>query len=93
MKDESFDCRKGQETVSILPKVKTSSGAHIAPILRVSGTLWSGLKRPGREADHLLLSSSEVEVEWSCISAPHICVHGVDTDNCTVKFKSFNKPA
>ena len=49
-----------------------------------------GVKRPGRETDHLPTSSSEVKNEWSYTSTPPICLHGVDRHNCTCTL--FSRP-
>jgi hypothetical protein len=32
---------------------------------RVQGNLYLGIKRPGREADHSILSSAEIKNVWS----------------------------
>ena len=40
------------------------------------GSLYTGVKRPRREADHSSPFSAEIENEWSSISTP-ICLHGV----------------
>jgi hypothetical protein len=40
------------------------------PIQWVTGTLSLGIKRPGREADHLAPSSAEVKNAWSYTSTP-----------------------
>jgi hypothetical protein len=45
-----------------------------------TGVLSPGVKRLGREADHLLLSSVEVKNEGSYTSASSIRLHGVDGD-------------
>jgi hypothetical protein len=42
----------------------------------VPGNITPGVKRPGREADHLTSSSAEVKNAWNCTSAPLICLHG-----------------
>jgi hypothetical protein len=42
------------------------------------GVLSPGVKRPGREADNLLLSSVKVKNEWSYTSASPVHLHGVD---------------
>jgi hypothetical protein len=44
------------------------------------GVLSPGVKRPGREADNLLLSSVEVKNEWRYTSAFSIGLHGVEED-------------
>jgi hypothetical protein len=40
------------------------------------------VKRSGRAVNHSPPSSAEVENEWSCTSAPSICLNGVDRGNC-----------
>jgi hypothetical protein len=47
------------------------------PIQWVPGALSLGVKRPGREADHLPPSSAEVKNAWSYTSIPPMCLHGV----------------
>jgi hypothetical protein len=42
------------------------------PILRLS----SGLKQPGRDANHTPPSSAEVKNTWICTSTPS-CLHGI----------------
>jgi hypothetical protein len=44
------------------------SGAHLA--FRVAGALTLGIKRPGRQADHLPPSSVEVKNAWRYTSTP-----------------------
>ena len=46
-----------------------------------TGVLPRGLKRPGREFDHLPPSSAEVKNEWSFDSSPPIRLHDVGRDN------------
>jgi hypothetical protein len=46
----------------------------------VSRGSFPGVKRPGYDVHHLLLSSTEVENKWSYTSIPHICLYGVDRD-------------
>ena len=46
-----------------------------------------GVRRPGREANRSPLPSAEVKNEWSCTSAPPICLHGAEKDNVL-----FHKP-
>lgn len=43
----------------------------------------SGVKRPGREADHVLPSSVHVENNYGHHSAPSLYRHGVHRDCCT----------
>jgi hypothetical protein len=40
-----------------------------------------GVRRPGRDIEHLILSSAEVKNEWSYTSYPSTCLHGVDRNN------------
>jgi hypothetical protein len=46
------------------------------PVQWVLGALFTGVERPGREADRSLLSSAEVNA-WSYTSTPPIRLHGV----------------
>jgi hypothetical protein len=60
--------------------VQTGSGAHPAscPIGTGGGVLSPGVKaRPGRDADHSLPSSAEVENELELYSSPPKRLHGV----------------
>jgi hypothetical protein len=45
-------------------------GSTHPPILWVPGALTSGVKRPGREADHSPPSSAKVKNAWSYTSTP-----------------------
>jgi hypothetical protein len=47
------------------------------PIQWVPGVLSLGVKRPGRETDHLPPSSAEIKNVWSFTSTPPICLHGM----------------
>jgi len=40
-----------------------------------------GIKRPGREVNHLSLSNDEVKNEWSYTCSPTIRLHDVDRDS------------
>ena len=51
------------------------------PILLIKGYFLGGAKRPGREADHIPLSSAEVKNEWSYASTASLCLRGVQKDN------------
>jgi hypothetical protein len=44
-------------------------------ILRVPVALSLGVKRPGREGDHLPPSSVEVKNEWSTTPLPQVSLH------------------
>jgi hypothetical protein len=47
------------------------------PIQWVLGALTSGVRRPGREADHSPPSNAEVNNAWSHISIPPAYLHGL----------------
>jgi len=47
------------------------------PIQWVPGTLYLGVKRPGRETDHSTPSSAEVKKAWIYTSTPPILLKGV----------------
>jgi hypothetical protein len=44
---------------------------------------FTGVKRPRRDADHSLPSTTAVKNEWSCPPAHHICLRCVGKDNFT----------
>jgi len=50
-----------------------------------------GVKRPGCEADHSLLSSAEVKHEWLCKSTPVLCFHCVYMDSFTITLAFISK--
>jgi hypothetical protein len=60
--------------------VPTSSSPALGPtqppIEWVPGTVSSGVKRPGREADHSAPASAEVKKMWIYTSTP-VRIHGV----------------
>jgi len=47
------------------------------PIQRVPGVLSPGVKWMGHEAGHIPPSNAKIKNEWSCISTPPICLHGM----------------
>ena len=47
-------------------------------------TSFSGVKRPGREADHSPPSSAEVKNEWSYASILPVCLRGLYRDDFTL---------
>jgi hypothetical protein len=55
-----------EQVFSLRHNVQTDSGAHPASYPRATGVLSSGVKRPGREADHSPPSSAEVK------NPPHV---------------------
>lgn len=38
---------------------------------------YPGIKRPGRDVDHIPLASAEIKDEWSCTSAHAMCLPGL----------------
>jgi len=38
------------------------------------------VKQPGFEVHHTPSSSAEVKNEWSCTSAPPVCLHGMEKE-------------
>jgi hypothetical protein len=67
----------GAGNFSLHHRVKTGSAAHPASYPLGAGSLSLGIKRPGREADHSLPSSSKVKNAWRYTSTPPIILHGV----------------
>jgi len=47
------------------------------------GTVGTGVKRLGREGNHLPPSSARVKNEWSYTSAYHACLCGLDREHFT----------
>jgi len=61
--------------------VQAGSGAHPALLFcEYRGSL-PGVKRPGRDADHLPPYSAKIKNEWLCTSSPHLCVHDVERND------------
>jgi hypothetical protein len=56
---------------------KTDSGANPASYPMGTGGSFTGVKRPGRDADQSPPSSAEVKNMWSYTSIPPIYLHGV----------------
>jgi hypothetical protein len=50
--------------------VQTGSGAHPASYTMGTGDSFSGVKRPGREADHSPPTNAEVKKMWIYTSTP-----------------------
>jgi len=55
----------------------------------VTGTRSAGIKQAELEADHSPQSSVEVRNEWSCTSAPPVCLYGVRRVNFKFVFTHF----
>ena len=53
------------------------------------GGSFPGLKRPGREVDHIPPHSSEGKNEWSYTSTSTVILHGVEGDKFTFTFLWF----
>jgi len=62
---------------SLHHRVQNGSGSHPASYSMGTRGSFPGGKRPGREADHSLPSSSRSKNEWSYTSTPPIRLHGV----------------
>jgi hypothetical protein len=62
---------------SLIEFAQTDSGAHPTPSSMGTVGFFTAAKRPGREADHSLLSRAEVKNEWSYTSSFSACLHGV----------------
>jgi hypothetical protein len=56
-----FNSRRGLEILLFTTASRTALGLTQTPIQWVPGALSLGIKRPGREADHSIPSSSEVK--------------------------------
>jgi hypothetical protein len=79
-----FDSWRSLENFLQTTAFRTAMGPTQHPIQWVPGALSLGVKRPGREADHLHPSSAEVKnlwsyggIAWSYTSTSPIRVHGV----------------
>jgi hypothetical protein len=47
---------------------------------------FSEVNRPRHDVDRSPASTVEVESEWSCTSAPSMCLHGLDRNSFTFSF-------
>jgi hypothetical protein len=65
-----FDSRRGLGIFLFATASRTALGPTQPPIRWVLGILSPGIKRPGREADHLSPTSAEVKNTWSYTSTP-----------------------
>jgi len=65
---------------------KEDLGSTLPPIQRVTGTLFLGVKRAGREADHSSRSSAEFKKAWSYTSTPPY----IFMVWCLIKYRDFN---
>jgi hypothetical protein len=76
---------------SLRHRAQTGCEAHLAPYPMGTGTFSPGVKRPGREADHLPPLSAEVKNKWSYNStSPYVftvgCLVKHRIRGCTQKF-------
>ena len=67
---------RGSDPVSSSPK-RPDKGPPILLLNGYQGSL-PGVKRPTRKVGHSAFFIAEVKNQWSCTSAPAICLHGVD---------------
>ena len=75
--NSGFDPRQGQE---IFLFSKMTRAALIPTQLRSRWEHWafsSGVKWPGREADHSSQSNAKVKNEWSYNFTSTLCIHGI----------------
>jgi len=84
----------------ISSRIRSSSSAKRSHLLWTPSSFlvrgiqgsFPGVEWPGRKADLSPSSSAKVTNEWSCTSAPPICLHGVDRDVFTFQFVLPNLP-
>ena len=74
-----FDSQLEKKNYSLTQSFQKICGPP--PILLIKGYFLGEAKRPGREADHIPLSSAEVKNEWSYASTASLCLRGVQKDN------------
>lgn len=67
----------GKDTFLFLPSVHGDSGTTLASYSVGTGGSSPGLKRLGRETDHLLQSIAEVKSDGSCTFTPSLCHCGM----------------
>jgi hypothetical protein len=72
-----FDSWRGLGNFLVTTVSRTALGATQPPIQWVPRALSLGVKRPGREADHSPLSSTEIKNSWSYTSTSPARLHGV----------------
>jgi hypothetical protein len=70
LSDRGLESRQGVGIYLFTTASRPALGPTQPPIHWVPEVLSLRLKRPGREADHLLPSSAEVRNTWSCTSTP-----------------------
>jgi len=70
-----------------LQNFQTGRGSHPSSFNKHRDP-FPGIKLPGREANHSLPSIAESKNEWRSHSSPPMCLHGLDTENCTFSLLS-----
>jgi hypothetical protein len=65
-----FDSRQVQRIFSLRYRDQIGSGTHPATYAMDTGSNFSGVKRPGREADYSHASNAEVRNAWTYPSIP-----------------------
>jgi hypothetical protein len=66
-----FSSQQGQEIFLFFKVSRPSLRPSLTRAQRIPKALPSKVKRPGREADHSLLSGAEVKNEWRCNPLPY----------------------
>jgi hypothetical protein len=77
LEDWVFESRQGLGISLFSTQSRPALGPTQPPIQWVPGDPSLGVKRSGREANHTLPSSAEVNNAWSYTSTPTIRLHGV----------------
>ena len=75
--------------VSLCYKASRGCRPHQASYSIGTAFFFSGVKRPGRDVDHLSLCNVEVKNEWSLTFASPVCLPGMERDNftfCVIQF-------
>jgi hypothetical protein len=75
-----FESRQGQQIFLFSKTFRPALGPTQPPIKWIPG-FFAGVKHLGYEVDRSPPFSAEVKNEWSYISTPHICLHGMERDN------------
>lgn len=84
VEDAGIEFQQGQE-IFFCPKRPVRLRGSPCPFNGYHG-LSTGETFPGREGDHSLLSSAEVETECSFAGTPLTCLHGTYRDNFTFQY-------
>jgi hypothetical protein len=70
--------------------IQGSNSGRVREISLFSGYQCSfpGMKQPGCEVDYSIPSGVKVKTEWSCNSAPPLCLHGMERVDNSLVLKS-----